>query len=139
MKKFVLSIVAALALFNASAQNQNSNQKLVIDVTSTNFKVYQSVLLTIKIMAESHPNTQFDVIAYGEAVPMLMKERSAVAKEIKKYASYENVSFTACAISMSLFDIKKDELIDGVKIVDNAVDDIIKKQELGWGYIKSGS
>ena len=71
MKKIVLSLLIAFTIFGASAQN--SNRKVVIDVTSTDFKVYQSVLLMVKMIAENQPNTQIDVIAYGEAVPMLMK------------------------------------------------------------------
>ena len=80
MKKIVLSLLIAFSILGASAQN--SNRKVVIDVTSTDFKVYQSVLLMVKMIAENQPNTQIDVIAYGEAVPMLMKNRSAVASKI---------------------------------------------------------
>ena len=137
MKKLVLSLFAAFMLLNVTAQNQE--RKIIIDVTSTDFKVYQSVLLTIKIMSQSNPNTQFDVIAYGEAVPMMMKNRSAVAEDIIKYSKHENISFTACGISMSLFNIKKEQLLEGVGIVENAVDEIIKLQDVGWGYIKSGN
>lgn len=127
----VLSVNAAVA--------QETNQKIIIDVTSTNFKVYQSILLTLKIMTESEPNTKFDVIAYGEAVPMLMKNQSVVANQLERYINNENVTFTACEISMALFNIKKEELVPGVRTVGNAVVEIIKKQNEGWGYIKSGN
>ena len=137
MKKIVLILLIAFTIFGVNAQN--SDRKLVIDVTSTDFKVYQSVLLTVKIIAESQPNTQIDVIAYGEAVPMLMKNRSAVESEIAKYIEFENVSFTACEISMSMFSIKKEQLLNGVKTVNNAVDTILDKQKGGWGYLKAGN
>ena len=137
MRKILLSLLIAFTIFGASAQN--SNRKVVIDVTSTDFKVYQSVLLTVKIIAENQPNTQIDVIAYGEAVPMLMKNRSAVAAEIVKYVEFKNVSFTACEISMSLFNIKKEQLLHGVQTVHNAVDTILDKQKGGWGYLKAGN
>ena len=136
MKKIILSLVFVFTLFNGNAQN--SDRQIIIDVTSTNFKVYQSILLTVKVMAERNPNSQIDVIAYGEAVPMLMKKKSAVEEEIAKYAKLENVTFTACEISMTLFNIKKDQLIEGVRTVENAVVEIAKKQNEGWGYIKSG-
>lgn len=137
MKKLILSLLLAFTILNVSAQNQD--RKIIIDVTSTNFKVYQSVVLTIKIMTESHPDTKFDIIAYGEAVPMMMKNQSAVAREIEQYAKLDNVSFTACRVSMSLFNIKEEQLLENVGIVDNAVDEIAKRQKLGWSYIKSGS
>ncbi|WP_242131364.1 DsrE family protein [Aestuariivivens marinum] len=137
MQKILLSLAFIFSLFNVSAQEPSS--KIIIDVTSTNFKVYQSVLLTLKIMTKSHPNTQFDIIAYGEAVPMMIKNQSVVADEILKYIENQNISFTACEVSMSLFNIKREQLLEGVKTVANAVDDIVKKQNEGWGYIKSGN
>lgn len=137
MKKIVLSLLLAFSILGASAQN--SNRKVVIDVTSTDFKVYQSVLLMVKMIAENQPNTQIDVIAYGEAVPMLMKNRSAVATEVAKYVEFDNVSFTACEISMTLFNIKEEQLLKGVRTVANAVDTILDKQKAGWGYLKAGN
>ncbi|WP_242202072.1 DsrE family protein [Aestuariivivens insulae] len=136
MKNILAGVILAFSFF--SSYSQDTNQKIIIDVTSTNFKVYQSVLLTLKIMTKSHPNTQFDVIAYGEAVPMMMKNQSVVANKILKYKNNSNVTFTACEVSMSLFNIKREQLLDGVLTVENAIDDIVKKQEKGWGYIKSG-
>ncbi|GAA3579317.1 DsrE/DsrF/DrsH-like family protein [Snuella lapsa] len=136
MKNILAGIILTFTLFSTNAQD--TNQRIIIDVTSTNFKVYQSVLLTLKIMTASHPNTQFDVIAYGEAVPMMMKNRSVVADQILKYQNNDNITFTACEVSMSLFNIKREQLLDGILTVENAIDEIVKKQEKGWGYIKSG-
>ena len=126
MQKILLSLAFIFSLFNVSAQEPSS--KIIIDVTSTNFKVYQSVLLTLKIMTKSHPNTQFDIIAYGEAVPMMMKNQSVVADEILKYIENQNINFTACEVSMSLFNIKREQLLEGVKTVANALDDIVKNR-----------
>jgi intracellular sulfur oxidation DsrE/DsrF family protein len=86
---------------------QESNQKIIFDVTRTDNKVYQSVLVTLKIMSASSPTTKFEVIAYGEAVPMLMKNQSIVAGEIEKFIENNNVLFTACEISVGLFNIKR--------------------------------
>ncbi|WP_242117109.1 DsrE family protein [Aestuariivivens sediminicola] len=137
MKNIILSLALVFTLFYASAQEPG--RKIIIDVTSTNFKVYQSVMLTLRIMTESHPNTQFDVIAYGEAVPMMMKNQSVVADQITQFINNKNVRFTACEVSMTLFNIKREQLLDGIQTVANAVDEIVKKQNEGWGYIKSGN
>jgi hypothetical protein len=137
MKKIMTYLFFTATIFTVTAQE--SNQKIIFDVTSTDNKVYQSVLVTLKIMSASSPSTKFEVIAYGEAVPMLMKNQSIVAGEIAKYIENDNVLFTACEISMGLFNIKKEQLLKGVGTVGNAVEEIVKKQGLGWGYIKSGN
>lgn len=137
MKKILISLFAVMQLFATNAQEKN--QKIIIDVTSTDNKVYQSILLTLDLMTSENANTKLDVIVYGEAVPMLMKNQSIVAQQIVKYATNKNVQFSACEISMKLFNIKKEQLLTGVTTVNNAVSEIIKKQNLGWGYIKSGN
>ena len=45
----------------------------------------------------------------------------------------------ACEVSMLLLDIKKEELLDSIGTVENAIADIVGKQSSGWGYIKSGN
>lgn len=137
MKKIVTSVVILLFVAGVAAQEQS--QKFVIDVTSTDNKVYQSVLLIVGLMSESHPNSNIEVFAYGEAVPMFMENKSVVAVEIKKYRDNPNIVFTACEVSMRLFNIEEEELLAGVGTVENAIDEIINRQALGWGYIKSGN
>ena len=137
MKKIIACVIVVINLISVYATEPE--QKFVIDVTSTDNKVYQSVLLTIGIMSKSHPNSTIEVVAYGEAVPIFMKDRSPVAAQILEYTGNENIVFTACEISMELFNIKKEELLDGVGTVENAIDKIVKRQGSGWGYIKSGN
>ena len=115
------------------------NQKIMIDVTSTDLKVYKSVLLTAKLMSAGNPETKLEIIVYGEALPMLLKNQSNVASEIARYIDNDNVIFTACELSMSLFNVGKDQLLEGVGTVGNAIEEIVEKQALGWGYIKSGN
>jgi len=137
MKKILIVLITALSFMNI--QGQQNEQKIIIDVTSTDNKVYQSVMLTLNIMSKSHPHTKFEVIAYGEAVPMFVKNKSVIANDIAKFEENNNIKFIACEVSMSLFKIKKEELLNGVETVENAVADIAKKQLSGWSYIKSGN
>lgn len=137
MKKIIACVIVVMNLISINAIEPE--QKFVIDVTSTDNKVYQSVLLTIGIMSKSHPNSIIEVVAYGEAVPIFMKDRSPVADQILEYTGNDNIVFTACEISMELFNIKKEALLSGVGTVENAIADIVEKQKAGWGYIKSGN
>lgn len=130
---------AFVVLMSISMMAQSKSQKIVIDVTSTDNKVYQSVLLTMKLMSADYPDSKFEVMVYGEALPMLLKNQSTVAKDIAKYIDNDNVIFTACEVSMSLFNVGKDQLLPGVGTVGNAIEEIVYRQADGWGYIKSGN
>lgn len=138
MKAILMSLLVVIVAFSTSAQE--NSQKIIFDVTSTDTKVHQSTLLMMKVMSANHPNTLLEVMVYGEALPMLMKNQSTVAKDIALFIDNDNVIFTACEISMELiFKIEKEQLLAGVGTVENAVPDIVMKQEKGWGYIKVGN
>ena len=138
MKTFLTSLLVVIVAFSISAQE--NQQKIIFDVTSTDTKVHQSTLLMMKLMSANHPNTLLEVMVYGEALPMLMKNQSTVAKDIALFIDNDNVIFTACEISMELlFKIGKEQLLGGVGTVTNAVPDIVMKQKNGWGYIKVGN
>lgn len=137
MKKIITSTIVFLSLISVYANN--TDQKFIIDVTSTDNKVYQSVLLTIDIMSRSHPEATIEVVAYGEAVPIFMKDRSPVTSQILEHSGNKNIIFTACKVSMDLFNIRKEDLLPGVGTVENAIVEVVLKQQSGWGYIKSGN
>ena len=98
MKTLLASLFVVLLAFSSSAQEKR--QKIIFDVTSTDTKVHQSTLLMMKVMSANYPNTLLEVMVYGEALPMLMKNQSTVASEISQYIDNENVIFTACEVSM---------------------------------------
>jgi intracellular sulfur oxidation DsrE/DsrF family protein len=137
MKTFVTSLIVVVFAFSTSVQEYR--QKIIFDVTSTDTKVHQATLLMMKVMSTDYPNILLEVMVYGEALPMLMKNQSTVAKDIVDFKDNENVIFTACEVSMEyIYKIGKEQLLDGVGTVENAVPEIAMKQQDGWGYIKVG-
>ncbi|MFY0687148.1 MAG: DsrE family protein [Cyclobacteriaceae bacterium] len=134
-----LSIYFLILIAGFGLKAQDDSKKIVFDVTSTDTKVHQSTMLMMKVMSKNYPNTTLEVMVYGEALPMLMKNQSTVAESVEAFAENENVKFTACEVSMELiFKVGKEALLDGVGTVVNAVPDIVEKQQSGWGYIKVG-
>ena len=135
MNRVIIIALALLTFFQLEAQQ--SGQKIVFDVTSTDSKAHRSTLLMMNVMSKSYPNSVLEVVVYGEALPMLLKNQSTVAKEIELFKNNDNVRFTACEVSMRLlFNVGKEALLPGVGTIENAVPDIVEKQHRGWGYIK---
>lgn len=128
---------AILVMMSLTASSQSDPQKIVFDVTSTDIKVHKSTMLMMNVMSQSYPDATLEVIVYGEALPMLLKNQSTVADQVVAFAENENVIFTACEISMELlFQVDESALLEGVGTVYNAVPDIVDKQNNGWGYVK---
>jgi intracellular sulfur oxidation DsrE/DsrF family protein len=138
MKTMMLSLTILLTSFLLSGKD--NSQKVLFDLTSTDTKVHQSTMSMVKIMAANYPNSTFEVMVYGEALPFLMKGQSTVADDIALFEDNDNVIFTACEVSMELlFHIDESQLLDGVTTVENAIPAIVEKQETGWGYVKVGN
>ena len=135
MKTFLTSLILVVVSITTLAQEKD--QKIIFDVTSTDSNVHKAVMLQMKVMSSNYPNSKLEVMVYGKALSMLIKNQSTVAKEIALYSNNDHVSFTACEVSMNLlFKIDEKQLLNGVGTVENAIPDIVMKQKNGWGYIK---
>jgi len=135
MKTFLTSLILVVVSITTLAQEKD--QKIIFDVTSTDSNVHKAVMLQMKVMSANYPNSKLEVMVYGKALSMLIKNQSTVAKEIALYSNNDHVSFTACEVSMKLlFKIDEKQLLNGVGTVENAIPDIVMKQKNGWGYIK---
>ena len=53
--------------------------------------------------------------------------------------SNASVRFAACENTMRSMNVKREQLIPFATTVDSGVAEVVRKQETGWSYIKSGS
>lgn len=130
-----LLIVPFLMLF-INVMAQTKPVKIVFDVTSNSEETHQSTLRHVTMMAEAYPGSEFEVVIYGGALPMVLKNDSSVSKEILSFKDHENVSFKVCEGTMKRYQVDKTQLLSGVETVEDGILEIVTKQSEGWGYIK---
>lgn len=118
------------------AHAQNKPVKILFDVTSKDSLTHQAVLRHVNGMASTYTNSSFEVVVYGGAISMLLKDKSTVSKAIEAASVNKNVAFAVCAETMKRYNIDKDQLLRGVVVVPDAIMEIVTKQSEGWGYIK---
>ena len=135
MKKSILSLLLVM-LATASVWSQAKPVKIVFDITSKDTLDHQTVMRHVKYMLETYPQSQFEVVVYGGALPMFLKDKSTVAKGIEELSINKNVSFKACEGTMKRYNVDKSMLAPGVGTVPDAIMEIVTKQSEGWGYIK---
>jgi hypothetical protein len=87
-------------------------------------------------MSSTYANSNFEVVVYGGAIPMLLKDKSTVSDAIQSVSANKNVTFAVCAETMRRQNIDKSQLVPGVIVVPDAIMEIVTKQGEGWGYIK---
>jgi len=134
MKK--LFVLYFLIILSSALYAQNSPYRILFDITSKDTADQQTVIRHVTGMSKSYPDAKLEVVIYGGALPMVIKDKSVVSEAIKDLASMPNVSFKACAGTMKRYNIDKSQLLPSVQVVPDAIIELITKQGEGWGYIK---
>lgn len=137
MRKY-LSVVVTL-FFGLSVWSQDQSVKVLFDVTSSDVKVQEAAIRHADMMSQYYPNSEFEVVVYGGASPLTLKETSSVTERIAAMAARENVKVFLCQGTMKRKGIKEDELLPGVGTVPDAIMELALKQQQGWSYIKEGN
>jgi len=136
MKKL---IQLALALFITNiAFAQDEPIKVVFDVTSGNTDVHKSAARHLRLMSETYPDSEFELVVYSSAYKMVDNKSSAAGETLREIVKNKNVSIVVCQNTMKRNNKSKEDLIPGVKTVPDGIFEIVSKQQLGWGYIKEG-
>ncbi|MCJ7465787.1 MAG: DsrE family protein [Maribacter sp.] len=115
---------------------QEKPVKIVFDVTSSNIAVHQSAVRHMTMMSNAYPDSKFEMVVYSGAYEMMVKDKSAVSKEIETLAKNKNVDLVVCQASLNRHKIEASQLLPGVRAVPDGILEIIEKEGLGWGYIK---
>jgi len=83
------------------------------------------------------PHTETMVIAHGPGLALLMNTNKAGAKRIGSLIG-KGVVFAVCENTMKKKGVTKADLLEGVTTVDSGVAEVVRRQEAGWSYVKSG-
>lgn len=137
MKKLISTLVLSV-LLTAPVWSQTT-KKIVFDVTSKDPSVQEMAIRHIGLMADAYPGIQLELVVYGGALPMYMTEKSSVKEKLAELSKNENITFAACQGTMKRNNVDASQLLPGVKVVPDAIMEIVTKQEEGWGYIKEVS
>ena len=132
MKNIFLGL---LCFMPALVFSQNKPVKIVFDVTSKDTSTHQAVLRHVGGMAKAYPDARLEVVIYGGAWPMVVDEMSSSASSVEELARNKNVSFKICGLTMERYNVEKSQLITGVKVVLDAIIEIVNRQNEGWEYI----
>ncbi|HET6227865.1 MAG TPA: DsrE family protein [Bacteroidia bacterium] len=133
-KMFLITVFLLGAILHSSAQQKPYN--IVFDLTTSDTSTHQRVIRWINGILESHPDAKIEVVFYGKALDMIVKNKSTVTGDVIKLGTDKKVTFVACEHAMKVFNVSKDQLLNGVTTVPDALYELVIKQAEGYGYIK---
>jgi len=135
MKKiFVIAAFSLGIIMQSFAQQKPYN--IVFDLTTSDTATHQRLIRWINGILTSHPDAKIEVVFYGKALDMIVKGKSTVSGDVIKLGPDKKVTFAACENAMKVFNISKNQLLDGVITVPDALHELVIKQAEGYGYIK---
>lgn len=134
MKKMFLT--CALIYVTLLGFSQNTDYKVVFDMTSKDPVNQQTVVRETSLIRETNPDANIEVVVYGQGLDLVITSKTTQASAIKDLIANKNVSFKVCALAMKRNNVDESQLLPGVEVVPDGIYEIISKQKEGWGYIK---
>lgn len=135
MKKISLIVAFLLGILTQLfAQQKPFN--IVFDITTNDTTTHQRLIRWVNGIASSYPDAKVEIVFYGKALDMIVKDKSTVAADVVKLGTEKKVTFAACEHAMQVFNISKSQLLNGVTTVPDALYELVTKQAEGYGYIK---
>ncbi len=105
--------------------DEDSDQK--INLVFTNI---QNLLTDI-----GKENIDIELLCNSIGVNALLKKNKSNSLQIRQLAE-QSVRFVACANAMKNLKISPSELFETVEIVPAGISELVKKQNVGWAYIR---
>jgi intracellular sulfur oxidation DsrE/DsrF family protein len=132
--RITLFIAAALAQGIGFAQKQ---PEVLLHVQSGDTLVYRSLVNQIVNLKKEIPGAAIEVVCHGPGMDFLLAARSGYINKIHN-ARLGNVSFVGCEFTMKQRKIRPEDLVPYALVVPFGLVEIVKKQQAGWLYIKTG-
>ena len=136
---FVTIATASLSHAQESkAPAGGTKHRVVFEVTMEGPEQWTAVLTNVENLRTAlGAATEIEVVAHSKGLGMLVAKDNGLTDRMKKLAD-GGVVFAACENTMKKKNVTKDQLVPFAKTTDSGVVEVIRKQEAGWSYIKSG-
>ena len=113
--------------------------RVVFELTSDDAQAWEGVLNNVENVQKALGPTMVEVVAHGKGLAMLTTAKNGAVRERLERSATGGVVFAACENTMKKPSAKKEDLVPFAKTVDSGVAEVVRKQEAGWSYLRSGS
>ena len=138
-KTMIAAALSALAFTTLNAQTESTKtHRVVFEVTMEGTEQWTAVLNNVENLRKSlGDGIEIEVVAHSKGLGMLVAQDNPLTERMKKISA-TGVVFAACENTMKKKNVTKDQLVPFATTTDSGVAEVVRKQEAGWSYIKSG-
>ena len=130
----------AIGVTTEANNTKRPNHTVVFEVDVEGAEQWQGILNNIENLQKTfgRDTTEIEVVAHGKGLGLILKTNEAMRERLQSISN-AGVRFAACENTMRSMNVKREELMPFATTVDSGVAEVVRKQETGWSYIKSGS
>lgn len=132
-------MVAAVASLSEAERPSVPAHRIVFELTSADPAVWESALNNVENVQKALGSSAIEVVAHGQGLALLTLAKNAAVRERLKRIAANGVIFAACENTMKRQRLERDDLAPFAITVDSGVAEVVRKQEAGWSYLRSGS
>lgn len=138
-KKLLLIIVILCTpvLLLAQKKSDASKHKIVIQFNDADSVSQVRSVMQVENIRKVWADAEIEVVCLGGGLDLLMSKSCKVRPAIEKWSS-QGITFSACNNTMTLRNIKKEDLLAQAVVIPSAVIELATKQEAGWSYFRGG-
>lgn len=140
-KRIRLAAIISLFALQGWAQNTSgtvSQHRIVMQLSSNDTLVWKGLMNNLKhLKAGWGDSVVIEVVAHGPGLDFLTKGKTTQQEKISHFKQM-GITFIACENTMMERKIPKETIIAEATFVKMGIGEIVRKQELGWSYIKAG-
>jgi intracellular sulfur oxidation DsrE/DsrF family protein len=134
----LIALTLLLAIAAVPQTPKTHPHRVVFEVNSPS-PAWDQVLGNIENMQKAFAPepVQIEVVCFGKGLELLLKTDTAYEEHLKKVVD-SGVSVMACQNSMRKRNVTTADLLPFAGQVDSGAAEVVRKQEAGWSYLKSG-
>jgi len=132
------TLAVALTSCATASHTTPTKHRIVMEVSSDNPAVWEAALNNAENLKKSlGDSTAIEVVAHGGGLGMLLLTNAGQAERLLKLSA-SGIVFAACENTMRKKNVTRADLLSFATTVDSGVAEVVRKQEEGWSYVKSG-
>jgi intracellular sulfur oxidation DsrE/DsrF family protein len=116
-----------------------ARHRVVFELTSDDAQAFEGVLNNVENVHKALGPTSIVVVTHGKGLALLTASSDTGVLERLKNNADAGVVFAACENTMKRQNLTKEDLVPFATTVDSGVAEVVRKQEAGWSYVRSGS
>ncbi len=138
--RFRVAILTLLMAMAVPCPAQTVRHRVVLDVNTVLYDGWaQAIVSAQNLLATFGPGqVEVEVVVRGPGLAMLMKSDTEFAEKLGALAR-QGVRFAACGQTLGASHSRAEELLPFATVVDSGVAELVRRQEAGWSYVKSGN